>query len=537
VGHSRVVAELAAQAGARLGLDGPQVGALRRAGHVLDLGRIGVPNRVWGKTSALSTAEKERVRLHPYLIQRILARVDAVHGIAQLAGAHHERLDGSGYPQGTSGAELRLPERVLAAADTYQSLREPHPHQPAHGPDGATEVLREEVRAGRLDGPAVEAILAAAGHTRPARGSWPAGLTDREVDVLRLIARGCSAIEVGTELHIAPKTARNHGAHRTLSSPVAGLRERFAGYDVMGLPFRSDHYLALRHFPANTFGRPYHSVRHRGSDATWVLDEGTPISASCTGHSDAAISAASMVDISIMWTGPCRLSLEVRGALVWNIELQRTQDRANDWRRSADAARDVGPPRGARRDGMCGRTGSRSRASSAGGDCAGRSVVQGEPAPDPEHRRQPRRRRRGRRRAARSTPRADAARRLLAAPARDLLGGRNQCREFRPGLPPAAHPGPGLLRRHPGPGSPAGCSWDLAARLCRANQTALRGRRTQWPTTGVFDQLVEEAIAGYDKIIGLELSEVAVHGSPHKTPCGGEGTAASRRRPRTPAGH
>jgi len=136
VGHSRVVAELAAQAGARLGLDGPQVGALRRAGHVLDLGRIGVPNRVWGKTSALSTAEKERVRLHPYLIQRILARVDAVHGIAQLAGAHHERLDGSGYPQGTSGAELRLPERVLAAADTYQSLREPHPHQPAHGPDG-----------------------------------------------------------------------------------------------------------------------------------------------------------------------------------------------------------------------------------------------------------------------------------------------------------------------------------------------------------------------------------------------------------------
>src|ERR1035437_2303609 len=132
VGHCRVVAELAAQAGTGLGLDGPQVGALRRAGHVLDLGRMGVPNRVWGKTSALSTAEKECVRLHPYLIQRILARVDAVHGIAQLAGAHHERLDGSGYPQGTSGAELRLLERVLAAADTYQSLREPHPHQPAH---------------------------------------------------------------------------------------------------------------------------------------------------------------------------------------------------------------------------------------------------------------------------------------------------------------------------------------------------------------------------------------------------------------------
>jgi HD-GYP domain-containing protein (c-di-GMP phosphodiesterase class II) len=213
VGHSRVVAALAARAGADLGLDGAQVGALRRAGHVLDLGRMGVPNRVLGKTSAWSTAEKERVRLHPYLSQRILARVDQLRAIAQLAGAHHERLDGSGYPQGTSGSSLRLPERILAAADAYQSLREPHPDRPARGPGAAAQILLEQVRAGRLDGPAVEAVLAAAGHGRPARGSWPAGLTDREVDVLRLIARGCSASEVATELHIAPKTARNHIEH------------------------------------------------------------------------------------------------------------------------------------------------------------------------------------------------------------------------------------------------------------------------------------------------------------------------------------
>ena len=213
VGHCRVVAELAAQAGTGLGLDGIQVGALRRAGHVLDLGRMGVPNRVWGKTSALSTAETERVRLHPYLTQRILARVDALRAIAQLAGAHHERLDGSGYPQGTAGAELGLAERILAAADAYQSLREPHPHRPALGAGGAAEVLREDVRAGRLDGPSVEAVLAAAGQRRPARGAWPAGLTDREVDVLRLIARGCSAGEVAADLQIAPKTARNHIEH------------------------------------------------------------------------------------------------------------------------------------------------------------------------------------------------------------------------------------------------------------------------------------------------------------------------------------
>ena len=69
-----------------------------------------------------------------------------------------------------------------------------------------------------------------------------------------------------------------------------------------------------------------------------------------------------------------------------------------------------------------------------------------------------------------------------------------------------------------------GCSWDVAARLCKASETTLRGRRTQWLEAGVFDNLVEEAIAAYDQIIGLDLSEVAVDGSLHKAPCGGEGT-------------
>jgi transposase len=69
-----------------------------------------------------------------------------------------------------------------------------------------------------------------------------------------------------------------------------------------------------------------------------------------------------------------------------------------------------------------------------------------------------------------------------------------------------------------------GCSWDVAARLCKASETTLRARRTEWLAAGVFDKLVEEAIDGYDRIIGLDLSEVAVDGSLHKAPCGGEGT-------------
>jgi HD-GYP domain-containing protein (c-di-GMP phosphodiesterase class II)/DNA-binding CsgD family transcriptional regulator len=213
IGHSRAVSELAGRAGEILGLEVMGVRALRQAGHVQDLGRMGVPNRVLSKAGPLSETEQERVRLHPYLTERILARVAALRGIAPLAAAHHERLDGSGYPRGASGAELGLPERILAAAEGYQTLCEPYPGQPAIGHQGVAEVMRRSVRDGALDGPAAEAILAAAGYSTPARGSWPSGLTDREVDVLRLIARGSSAADVATRLSISQKTARNHVEH------------------------------------------------------------------------------------------------------------------------------------------------------------------------------------------------------------------------------------------------------------------------------------------------------------------------------------
>jgi len=69
-----------------------------------------------------------------------------------------------------------------------------------------------------------------------------------------------------------------------------------------------------------------------------------------------------------------------------------------------------------------------------------------------------------------------------------------------------------------------GCSWAVAARLCPAGETTLRNRRTEWLAAGVFDKLLTEALAAYDRLIGLDLSEVAVDGSLHKAPCGGEGT-------------
>ena len=132
------------------------------------------------------------MRLHPYLTERMLASSPALAPLGAVAIQHHERLDGSGYPRGTSGESLTPAGRILAAADTYHAKLEPRPHRREQTPEEAATYLRAEVRAGRLDGDAVEAVLQAAGHPVRRRRTWPAGLTSREVEVLRLAARGLS---------------------------------------------------------------------------------------------------------------------------------------------------------------------------------------------------------------------------------------------------------------------------------------------------------------------------------------------------------
>ena len=213
-GHSARVADLAAEAAEALGEDRAAVGDLRAAGHFHDLGRVAVPNGVWEKPGPLSAGEQERVRLHAYYSERVLDRSRVLAPLARLAGSHHERLDGSGYHRGAGASQLGTQARVLAAADAYDALTHDRPHRPARTAGEARAELADAVRAGALDARAVDAVLEAAG-TAPvrARRDNPAGLSDREVEVLRLLAQGRSTREIARALTVTEKTAGHHVEH------------------------------------------------------------------------------------------------------------------------------------------------------------------------------------------------------------------------------------------------------------------------------------------------------------------------------------
>ncbi len=208
-GHSSGVARLASNAATELGLAPPQVTSVLRAGLIHDIGRVAIDPRTWQKDSSLNADEWEQVRLHAYHTERVFNRSPLLAPVAAVACRHHERMDGSGYHRGLNATSLEPMSRLLAAADAFHAMTEPRDHRPPMPLADAAAVLREESAAGRLDGEMVAAVLHAAGQqTSPV--DRPAGLTERELQVIRLLARGLQTKQVARALDISAKTADRH---------------------------------------------------------------------------------------------------------------------------------------------------------------------------------------------------------------------------------------------------------------------------------------------------------------------------------------
>ncbi|WP_144160302.1 HD domain-containing phosphohydrolase [Paraburkholderia sp. BCC1885] len=214
-GYSRRVAEAAAGCGTRLGFDEAVRQRIYLAGLIHGMGRMAVSNAIWNTPGRLSPAAWEKVRLVPYWTARAGKQIGALAQETEIASQAYERLDGSGYFRGASGAAIGPEARVLATAACWVALRSPRPWRAALSVDEAAKLLNEEAIKGRFDAGTVDALLSfekdghepAADRTRAARASL---LSPRESEVLKHISLGASNKEVARTLQMSPSTVRTH---------------------------------------------------------------------------------------------------------------------------------------------------------------------------------------------------------------------------------------------------------------------------------------------------------------------------------------
>lgn len=155
--HSVGVMDAAVAIGTVLGLPAKRMQTLRRAGLLHDLGKLGISNTILDKPTRLTTGEMEIVKTHPGLSAGILGHIGVFREIAMMAAEHHEKLDGTGYPNGLSKKDLSLESRLLAIADVYGALSEKRPYRDALAPSQITAIMDKDIPV-KLDGECYEAL-------------------------------------------------------------------------------------------------------------------------------------------------------------------------------------------------------------------------------------------------------------------------------------------------------------------------------------------------------------------------------------------
>ncbi len=158
--HSEGVARLAVAIAAKLGLAPSDLDRVRAGGLVLDIGKIAVPQAILRKPGGLTSDEWRVMRDHTVNGVALLRGVEAMKPLLPLVRSHHERLDGSGYPDGLRGDEIPLLVRIISVADVFDAFTAERPYHPGHSAAEGVLLLRTEAGAGRLDGAVVAALEA-----------------------------------------------------------------------------------------------------------------------------------------------------------------------------------------------------------------------------------------------------------------------------------------------------------------------------------------------------------------------------------------
>jgi putative two-component system response regulator len=157
-GHCERISAYSARLADLLGLAAEQRQALVVGGILHDLGKVAVPDSILLKPGPLSEDEFAVIKQHPLIGEQICAPMKSFRSVLPIIRHHHERMNGSGYPDGLSGEHIPLPARILQVVDVYDALTTDRPYRPAVAPERALAIMRDETRQGWLDGSLVDSL-------------------------------------------------------------------------------------------------------------------------------------------------------------------------------------------------------------------------------------------------------------------------------------------------------------------------------------------------------------------------------------------